>query len=167
MGWKAITKNFEILTELNEDGSGTGLGRPVDAGNNNELLAVAQEAYGHAVYVDLTNGIIVLDYSAIGIQNGTIEVHNPRTVLTICDETSIVGELQHTFSTDPDVDGNFFTRFEPLIWRPIWFMRHIDTLPGGPIQVIGAQTTLPITQGERNVKLFVSLFPDGRVGISG
>lgn len=166
MGWKAITKDLELLTELHEDGSGTGLGRPVDAGNNNELLAVMQESYGHSVYVDLTNGILVLDYSAVGIQNGTIEVHNPRTILAICDETTIVGELQHSFPTDPDEGGNFFTTFEPLIWRPIWFMRHIDSLPGGPIQVMGAQTTLPNEYNNRNIQKIVSLYPDGRVGIS-
>ncbi len=166
MGWKAITRNLEILAEQNKDGSGTGLGRPVDAGNNNELVAIAQEAYGHSVYVDLDNGVIALDYSDIGIQNDTIEIKDVREVFYICDETNIVGEFLTQTTTEPDESGNVYSTFERLVWRPIWFKRHISTLSGGPVEVIGAQTTLPESQGGGNVKKIVNLYPDGRIGIS-
>lgn len=51
----------------------------------------------------------------------------------------------------------------PLVWRPIWFIRH--TLPGGDCKVIGAQVTLPESQGSRNIKKLVTIFEDGRIGI--
>lgn len=167
MGWKAIQRNpLKVLAESNEDGSPTGLGRPVDAGNANELLGVAQEAYGRSVYIDLTNGVIVLDYSKLGLQNGTVEIENPREVIIICDETNIVGEFFHQDVTEPDAEGNVTMTYRPLIWRPIWFKRHISNLNGGPIEVIGAQTTLPESQGEKNIQKIVNLYPDGRIGIS-
>lgn len=165
MGWKAITKNLEILSEQNEDGSGTGLGRPVDAGNQGELLGIAQEDYGRSIYIDLGNGIIVLDYAKLSIQNTTIELDNPREVLYICDETNIVGDFLHMDTTEPDKEGNVINTFRPLFWRPIWFMRHISNLPG-PVHVIGAQTTLPESQGGKNVQKIVNIYPDGRLGIS-
>lgn len=165
MGWKAINRNLEILSEYNEDGTGTGLGRPVDAGNNGELIGIAEESYGRSVYVDLTNGILVTNFQRLSIQDDHVSLENAKEVLYICDETSIAGEFFHMETTEPDKEGNIYNSFTPLTWRPIWFMRHISTLPG-PIQVIGAQTTLPESQGGRNVQKIISLYPDGRMGIS-
>lgn len=178
MGWKAITKDGFLLAEQNEDGSGTGLGRPVQAGQDGMLSVVAEEDFGHKVAIDLLNGIIAIDYKSIGVQNGTVELDSPLTLLNICEETSIVGDMRHLHQKfEPDLDdeknpkvdeqGNLvYVRTDytmPLTWRPIWFIRHIDTY--GTIKVIGAQTTLPAEQGGKNIKKLISIFQDGRLGI--
>lgn len=166
MGWFAITKEYKILREeegITEDNPGGG--RPVDAGNNNELLAIGASEYGHSIAVDLVNGVIALDFDSIGVQNGTIELTNTKFAFSICEETNIVGEFQHRKTTRPNKAGDYLITYEPIIFRPIWFNRMISTLPG-PVIVIGAQTTTPKEQGRRNIKKIVSLFPDGRVGIS-
>ena len=164
-GWVAITRAGEFLREYNEDGSGSGMGRPVEAGNNNELRVIATSAYGHSVAVDLDKGLIALDYTRLGLQNGTVEIENVKSFLYICEETAIIGDLQHRYTTEPDEVGTYLITWEDLIWRPIWFNRHISTV-NGQVICIGAQTTTPEDQGKRNVKKLVSLFPDGRVGIS-
>jgi len=154
MGWLAITKDFKILRE--EDGiteDNPGGGRPVELGNTGGLRLCAVEGNGHKVAVDLINGVIAVDYDRLGVQNETIE------------QTNIVGEFKHRKTTRPDKAGNFFITYEDMVFRPIWFTRNISTLPG-PVLVVGAQTTTPKEQGRRNIKKIVSLFPDGRVGIS-
>lgn len=166
MGWVAITQDYKLLQE--EDGItefNPGGGRPVAMGNKNKLRVVGASAYGHSVAVDLLNGVIALDYTRIGVQNETIELENVKNFIAICDETAIVGEMKKRKATIPDEDGNYYMTYTDLIWRPIWFNRMISTLPG-PVVVIGAQTTLPKDQGGRRIKKLVSLFPDGRIGIS-
>lgn len=170
MGWIAITKDGETLREETH-------GRPVLAGEEGKLLVIAQEDYGHSVAVDLINGIIALDYKSLGLQNNTVELDSPQSMLWICDETTIVGELaEYDYRMDDFIDesgnkiitsdGTFFQVktdiLTPLIWRPIWFSRVTN---GVPTKVIGAQTTLPVEQGGGNVKKMVSLFVDGRIGI--
>ena len=167
MGWIAITRKGEILRE--EDG----IGRPVDAGNNGELLIVAQEDYGHKVAVDLINGAIALDYESLGVQNGTIELDSPKLIFMINDETNIAGDLfhiSHTYEPVKAADGSdSFVRNDhvtPLTWRPIWFTRHTSTAVGAfAVKVIGAQTTLPKENASKNIKKLVCLYEDGRIGI--
>jgi hypothetical protein len=177
VGWKAIYKDGTIKNEedINEDGLPK-WGRPVEDGNNGLLLCIAQEDYGHKIAVDLINGIIALEYDEIGVQNGTVELHNPKIFLWICDETNIVGELRHVKTTFPfarDEDGKKILHegkyvkvkndeHIPLTWRPIWFTRYTD---GVPTKIIGAQTTQPKEQDNRNAKKMVSIFIDGRLGI--
>lgn len=171
MGWIAITRQFEILRE--EDG----IGRPVQLGNEDGLIAIAQEDYGHTVLVDLINGRIFVGYeSPLTMQNGTIEINSPDFMFYICDETNIVGELTHVkrelvYARDADgkrilEDGKYVKvrndTLTPLTWRPIWFTRMTN---GIPTKVIGAQTTLPAAHGGTNIKKLVSLFSDGRVGL--
>ena len=166
MGWLAITRESKILRE--EDGiteDNPGGGRPVELGNNGGLLVCATEGYGHKVAVDLVNGIVAIDYENLGVQNGTIELHEPKLLFTICEESNIIGEYKHRKTTRPDKLGNYLITYEPVIFRPIWVTRHISTLPG-PVYLIGAQATTPKEQGKRNIKKIVSLFPDGRIGIS-
>jgi len=166
MGWLAITKDFKVLRE--EDGiteDNPGGGRPVELGNNGGLIVCAVEGNGHKVAVDLIHGVIFIDYDRIGVQNGTIEIENTKTFFSICEETNIVGEFKHIKKTRPDKAGNYLITYEDMIFRPIWFTRNISTLPG-PVFVVGAQTTTPKEQGHRNIKKIVSLFPDGRIGIS-
>ena len=178
MSWKAITKDGFLLAELNEDGSPTGLGRPVQAGQDGQLALVAEEDFGHKIAIDLNNGIVAIDYQRIGVQNGTIELDSPLVILNICEETSIVGDMRHlhqVFNPDKDENGEIkkddngetiYARTDymmPLIWRPIWFIRHINTY--GTIKIIGAQTTLPASQGGTNIKKLISIFEDGRLGI--
>lgn len=170
MGWFAVTKDKVYVRE--DEGLDAwrekvpGLeGRPVDLGNNGGLLIAGEEEYGHKVAVDLVKGIIVIDFDSLDIQGGNIAVDNPRAILYMCEETNILGEFQHRKTTKPDKQGNYLITYDPMIFRPIWFRRHISTLPG-PVVVMGAQTTTPSDQGKRNVKKMVSLFPDGRVGIS-
>lgn len=178
MGWKAIYKDtFEIQQEYNEDGSHSGLGRPVEAGNEGKLAVVAEEDFGHKVAVDLNNGMVAIDYDSLGIQNNTIELANPKLMFNICEETNIVGELMHlkqelVYLRDEagkkilGADGRYQRVrndiLTPLIWRPIWFTRYTM---GIPAKVIGAQTTTPKMQGEKNVKKLIILFSDGRIGI--
>lgn len=186
MGWRAITREGEELTEEKH-------GRPVAAGDEGKLLVIAQEDFGHNVAVDLTSGIIFIDYESLSIQNGTLELVNDKFRFWICEETNIVGEMFHlaqeiVYARDEnrrrvihkcDEDNEYFRshascddkgRFiqvrndllTPLLWRPIWFTRWTN---GVPVKVIGAQTTLPEMQGGKNVKKMVSIFSDGRIGI--
>lgn len=164
-GWFAITKELKILQEndgITEDNPGGG--RPVDLGNEGGLLLAGYRGYGHSVAVDLINGILFLDYDFIKLQNNSLEI-NARTVLYMCEETNILGEYKHRKTTKPRKNGDYFITYDPMIFRPIWFNRHISTLPG-PVYVMGAQTTTPSSEGKRNIKKMVSLYPDGRVGIS-
>lgn len=163
MGWISITKTGETARE--EDN----VARPVAAGEEGKLAAIAQEDYGHKVAVDLINGIIAIGYDEISVQNGTVELHNPGALIWICDETNIVSEMRHLEQKmEPmnDINGNpSFVRTDyltSLTWRPIWFTRNTN---GIQTKVIGAQTTLPIVQGGGNVKKLISIFSDGRLGI--
>ena len=165
MGWVAITRDGRLLREINEDGSPSGQGRPVQMGLDNELRVVAADEYGHSVAVDLDSGVIAIDYTRLAIQNGTVEIDGTKAYLWICEETNIVGEYKERITTDPDEIGNYLIDYKPIIWRPIWFNRMISTLPGAVV-VIGAQTTLPKDLGGHNIQKMVSLFPDGRVGIA-
>lgn len=167
MGWKAITKDGQLLQE---DGN---TGRPVDLGNEGGLIVVAQEDYGHSVAIDLINGVVAYGYKSLGVQNGTIELDSPTFMFHICDETNVVGGLFHLeqrFEPHPDTDGNpSYVRTDyttPLQWRPIWFTRHTSTSLGEvTVKVIGAQVTLPEEYKGKNVKKLISLFDDGRIGI--
>lgn len=166
MGWIAITRENKILRE--EDGiteNNPGGGRPVEAGNNNELIAIGIKEYGHSVAIDLVNGVVAIGWDDMSVQNGTVELHNIKFMFTICEETNIVGEFKHRKTTKPDKKGDYLITYSDMIFRPIWFMRHISTLPA-PVHVIGVQTTTPREQGKRNIKKVISLFPDGRIGIS-
>lgn len=171
MGWRALYHNGVELREETH-------GRPVQDGEEGKLLVIAQEDYGHTVAIDLQNGVIALDYESLGVQNGTIELNNPKMLLWICDETNIGGEIFHMTTKwdykrdenrrkvlDPDA-GKFIKEgintFTPLLWRPIWFTRNTN---GIPTKVIGAQTTLPEVHGGKNLKKMVNLFVDGRIGI--
>lgn len=194
MGWKAVTREGEFLTEechhidCPEPTQHTDFcvhpicpdnnlhSRPVERGNNNELLCIAQEDFGYKVLVDLKNGVIILGYAEVRYQNGTLEIIQPGHILWICEETNIVGDYKHlkqelVYERDAEgkrvlVDGKYNKVrndiLTDLIWRPIWFTR---TTNGVPTKVIGAQTTTPKLQGEKNVKKLVSLFADGRLGI--
>jgi hypothetical protein len=170
MGWRAITKQFEELREEEH-------GRPVQAGEEGNLLIIAQEDYGRTVAVDLVNGVIAIDYDHLGIQNETIELANDKFRFHICDETNIVGDLFNLdqrleYLRDEDnrrilgPDGRYQrVRTDyviPLVWRPIWFTRWTN---GDLTKVIGAQTTLPKEHTGKNVKKLVSIFSDGRIGI--
>lgn len=206
MGWRAVTKDNLFLRE--EDGitpDNPGGGRPMEAGESGTLKCIAEESFGHAVAVDLINGVIAIDYkSPLRVQNGTIELDSPSFLFWILEgETNIVGEYKHrssifepwfkcaephltamadegsTNKDEPCSEGHeripllhadgtpivVKTDYEtPITWRPIWFTRMTN---GVPTKVIGAQTTTPDSYGARNVKMMVSLFVDGRVGISG
>src|SRR4051812_27224491 len=147
MGWRAF---FRDGTEKSE---GTD-GRPVQDGDEGLLAAIAQEDYGHNVAVDLNRGIIAIDYESISMNNGTVELVNPKTFLWVCDETNVVGDMFHLRQEFVDfrdedgkrvlVDGRYpkvrNDILTPLTWRPIWFTR---VTMGIPTKVIGAQTTLP------------------------
>jgi hypothetical protein len=179
MGWRSISKTGEIRYEGHTDPERGG--RPVAQGEEGNLLFIEQYDYGHRVGIDLTMGIILFDYeNEVGIQNGTLEVANPKYSLWLCDETSFVGEmasLSHVYELKRDEKGRKVHDdkgnlvevrtdiLTPLVFRPIWFSRHISTLPA-PVKVIGLQTTLPELQGGANIKLMVSLYYDGRIGIS-
>lgn len=177
MGWIAITKDKQVLQEDID-------GRPVQRGEDGELLFIFQQDFGHKVGVDLVEGIIHIDFDDFEIQD-RVYVHNPKLSFYICEETNIVGEYKHltqTFEWARDENGKRLRRQEnvndpnskmvgfkvrtdtliPIIWRPIWFTRWTN---GIPTKVIGAQTTTPDLQGARNVKKLVSLFADGRIGI--
>ena len=112
--------------------------------------------------VDLINGVIIVGYDDWGIQNGTVELQNPRTVFYICDETNIAGGLFNMETSEPDKDGWVINNITPLVWRPIWFTR---VTAGQPTKVIGAQTTLPKEFGGKNVKKMISIFESGSLGI--
>lgn len=174
MGWRAISREGEITSEDQH-------GRPVQAGEEGKLLFIEQEDYGHRVGIDLASGVILIDYEQPATyQNGTIEIISPKAILFLADDTNIVGEMAHlkseyTLKRDEkgrkirDDKGKLVEdrtdHLTPLIFRPIWFTRHISTLPA-PIKILGVQTTLPELQGGTNYKKMVILYPDGRIGIS-
>lgn len=175
MGWRALAKDGTIYSEEKD-------GRPVQLGEKGQLAVISQDDFGHSVAIDLLNGIVAIDYTNLGIQNGTVEIENPRMIFWIAHETYIVGELHGIKSRldpfmEPDETGELkqridettkelvFTRTDtiiPLKWRPIWFTRWIN---GVPTKIIGAQTTLPADYGRKNVKKMIILYPDGRLGI--
>ena len=155
MGWIAYHKDGLITSEDKD-------GRPVQAGEEGNLLAIIQEDFNHRVFVDLVNGVIIVDCDEITVQNGTFEIRNPRVVLYICDETNIVGELFDLQKGEPDENGWFEQTIIPIKWRPIWFTRVTN---GVPAKIIGAQATLPEAYGGHNVKKYIILFENGRVGI--
>lgn len=158
MGWIAIYKNLKV--EREDD---PGVGRPVQAGENGELVVIAQEDFGHKVAIDLVNGVIALDYESFELKDGGLDLTNVRTFLSICEgETNIIGEYRHRIATEPDEKGNYTIEYPPLLWRPIWFTRFTN---GVPTKVIGAQTTTPELNGSRNVKKMIAIFADGRLGI--
>jgi hypothetical protein len=153
----------------------------VAQGEEGNLLFIEQEDYGHRVGIDLSRGIILIDYDEpTTYQNGTLEVHGtPKSVLWMTDETSVVGEMAHIevakeLKRDEkgrkvhDDNGKLveinINKYVPMSFRPIWFSRHISTLPA-PVKVVGLQTTLPELQGGSNKKKMVSIYPDGRLGI--
>lgn len=160
MGWIAINKQGETLHEATS-------GRPVQAGEEGELLVIAQEDYLHSVAVDLVNGIIHMDYEELRIDPEIgIVIKNPKTVFHICDETNRVGDLFNTESSKPDDEGYYTNTYTRIQWRPIWFSR-TTMAPAGTfvIKCIGAQATLPKEFGGKNVKKVISLFPDNTIGI--
>lgn len=172
MGWTSISRTGEILSEDKD-------GRPVQAGDEGQLLVIIQEDYGHKIIVDLVAGVIVIDPESWEIQD-RFYFHNAKTALWVCDDTNIVGEMAHiesTFDLKRDEQGRKIhdeqgklveTRRDtltPLTFRPIWFSRHYAALPV-PVKVVGLQTTLPEMQGGGNYKRMVMLFPDGRLGIT-
>lgn len=160
MGWKAFFKDGTIMSEGVD-------GRPVQAGEEHLLWFITQEDYGHKVLVDLINGVIVLDYEGeITTQNSTVEIHNPKSILYVCDETNIVGELVEVTRARGRAtkEGVVKQNITPIKWRPIWFSR--VTMGAGTTKVIGLQTTTGKTYGNKNIKKIISLFPDGRVGIN-
>lgn len=172
MGWKSLDKQGNWLSEDQH-------GRPVQAGEEGNLLLIVQEDYGHKVVVDLVNGVIILDPNEIPtIQNGTLEISS-GIPLWVCDDTNFVGEmrhLSHKFDLKRDEAGRKMRDengklvqvrtdiLTPLVFRPIWFTRHYAAYPD--VKVIGLQTTLPELVGGGNYKKMVMLFPDGRLGIS-
>jgi len=176
MGWIALTKDGEMYRE--GDPNPERGGRPVAKGEEGSLAIIAQEDFGHKVAVDLYNGVIALDYDDLRINEaGGAELSNPKTMLWICEETNIVGDLFFTeqqFVPYEDEKGRRYVNpggdevtvrndiLTPIIWRPIWFTRITS---GVPTKVIGAQTTLPPEFGGKNVKKMVSIFADGRIGI--
>lgn len=157
MGWISYHNDGTVLSEGANDG------RPVIAGEEGNLKAIVQEDYGHKVAIDLKGGVIVIDYDYLDVQGGNIAVSNPSTVLYVCDETVIVGELTKIHKTRPNKDGWFEHKQIPLVWRPIWFTRVVNGTIA--VKVIGLQTTLGTPYKRKNIKKMVSLFPDGRVGI--
>jgi hypothetical protein len=155
MGWTAIKKSGEVLREETH-------GRPVQEGEEGQLKFIFQEDFGNKVGIDLINGVIIFGYDSWGFQGDDVEIYGPRTIIVICDETTIVGEIGDIEQTEPDENGTVINTFIPLIWRPIWFTRYIG---GEPTKVVGAQTTLPQMYGGRNVKKLVSIFNNGKLGI--
>lgn len=178
MGWRSISKTGEIRYEDHPDPELGG--RPVAQGEEGNLLFIEQEDYGHRVGIDLRVGVILIDYpEPAGFQNGTLEVSDWKLMLWMADDTSIVGEMgnmesKYDLKLDEagrkihDENGKLVQirtdTIIPLTFRPIWFSRHISTLPA-PVKVIGAQVTLPESQGGHNNKKMVMLYPDGRIGI--
>ena len=180
MGWKSISKTGEIRYEGHENPELGG--RPVQQGEEGNLVCIIQEDYGHTIVVDLIGGAIGIDPETYEFQNGRFYIHNAKTLLFLADETSIVGEMAHVeqkFDLKRDKKGRKIHDengklvevrtdiLTPLVMRPIWFTRHINSAMSTIVKVIGLQTTLPEIQGGQNVKLMLSLYPDGRIGISG
>jgi hypothetical protein len=161
MGWRAINKQGELLLEEKH-------GRPMEQGEQGNLLLIAQEDYLQSVAVDLVNGNILFGYEELSVDEETkkINIKNPKYVLSICDETNRVHDLFWTDTTEPDAEGNVINTYRPIEWRPIWFTRNTFSPIGMiAVKVIGAQATLPREFGGKNVKKLISLFPDGGIGI--
>lgn len=175
MGWIALTKDGEMYRE--GDPNPERGGRPVAKGEEGSLAIIAQEDFGHKVAIDLYNGLIAIDYDSLETEDG-IRLENPKSLIWICDDTNIVGdlfEMEQEFVPWEDEKGRRYVNndgslvtvrndiLKPLIWRPIWFTR---ITAGEPAKIIGAQTTLPPEFGGRNVKKMVILYANGRIGIS-
>ena len=157
MGWIAHYKDGTIVNETEH-------GRPVQAGEEGQLRLIEQEDYGHKVALDLLNGVILIDYEGLDLQGGDIAFDNPKTILYVCDETSILMDLFKVRKTRPNKAGDFKHIVTPFEWRPIWFTRHVGS-EDLVIKIIGLQTTLGAPYKRRNIKKLISLFPDGRIGI--
>jgi len=156
MGWIAFTKDGEQLVEDTH-------GRPVQQGEEGQLLAIAQEDFGKKVAIDLTRGIVFIDYDTIDVSNGYLQITGNPFVFFICQETNrLADSFEIVLKSAPDQEGWYTQEYEPLIWRPIWFTRWTN---GMPTKVIGAQTTLPTELGGKNHKKIISLFMDGTIGI--
>lgn len=160
MGWIAYYDNTLERVEENEQ-----ISRPMQDGEDGKLLLIAQEDYGHKVAVDLRNGVFIIDYENLTAENGALAIQGTKSFINICDETSIIGDLLAIERSEPDAEGWFSQALKRLEWRPIWFTRHIN-VPHGEfiVKCIGAQTTLPEELGGRNIKSYISLFQDGRIG---
>jgi hypothetical protein len=156
MGWVAINKQYEVLREDAPHG------RPVQAGEEGNLLFILQEDFGHKIAVDLLNGVLIIDYDNWEIVNNDVQLYNPKSVIYICDETTIVGLLSHMESSEPDEQGWVQNTFTPLVWRPIWFTRMTNAIA---TKIIGAQTTMPKEFGGKNIKKMISIFDTGALGI--
>lgn len=170
MGWTAYDKDGNFYQEGVD-------GRPVQMGEEGNLLVIIQEDYGHKIVTDLKNGRILIDPEEVKIENGDVEIINPKLDFWVCEETNIVGEYKHLkqeFVTFHDAWGNIRIQdgkivkvrndiLSDLVWRPIWFTRH--TTGVAPSKILGLQTTTPKIMGSRNIKKLVILFPDGRIGI--
>lgn len=178
MGWRSISKTGEIRYEDHENPELGG--RPVAQGEEGTLAIIEQHDFGHRVAVDLIHGRIFIDYDGeVKIQNDTLEIGDAKTVLWLCEETNIVAEYKHlrqefVLARDEagrkihDDNGKLVEMrndiLTDLTFRAIWFTRWTN---GVPAKVIGLQTTTPELQGAKNIKLLVSIFSDGRIGISG
>lgn len=155
MGWIAYTREGEILEESQH-------ARPVQAGEEGKLLAIAQEDAGRKVAIDLTGGIVFIDYDTIGVKDGYLEVAGFKTMFYICSETIRIAEMFEMDLGEIDEQGWQLQYITPLVWRPIWFTRWAN---GIPAKVIGAQVTLSRDYGSKNVKKMITIFPDGTIGI--
>lgn len=155
MGWTAYYKDGRVLNESEH-------GRPVQDGEEGLLKVIVQEDFGHKVALDLEQGVILIDYDELDVQGGNIGFTNIKSILYVCDETNIVGELFKLKKTRPNKEGWFKQTIEPFVWRPIWFTRYTNN---SPTKVIGMQTTLGTPYKRKNIKKLVSLFEDGRIGI--
>lgn len=160
MGWLAFT----IDGELRQEGVH---GRPVQEGEEGKLLVIAQEDFGHRIAVDLTHGLIFIDYETLGVQNGTVEISGFKTMFYICDETNRLADVEDEVRSEFEDEllrsqGWVKQDYVPLTWRPIWFTRLTN---GQPTKCIGAQTTLFPGNGGRNVTKLISMFDDGTLGI--
>lgn len=152
MGWIAYTREGEIIRE------GPETARPVAAGEEGRLLAIAQEDVGRRIAIDLTMGVIFIDYDEIRIVNGYLEVNGFKSMFYICDETTRLGYLLEEIKSPMDDQGFYTAEYKPYVWRPIWFTRYHN---GQPTWVIGAQATID----GRNFKKMLSIFVDGTIGI--
>ncbi len=157
MGWFSISKEGEWKREETD-------GRPVQEGEEGKLQVIGQEDFGHKVAIDLVSGVILLDYDTLNWQNGTVEITGLRSVLYICDETNILGEMVDVKRARGRAtkDGWFKQNISRIEFRPIWFTRYTNNIPA---KIIGAQATLPKNFGGKNVKKYIILFADGRVGV--
>lgn len=158
MGWIAYHKDGTVTQETHD-------GRPVKEGEEGKLSFIIQEDYGHKIGIDLINGVIIIDFEGLEIQNGGVYITNPKAVLYVADETSVIAELQKVKKTKPNKEGWFEYKHEPFQWRPIWFSRNFAMAAESAVKVVGLQTTLGAPYKRRNIKKMVSLLPDGRIAI--